>query len=166
MNPTTVSPSGPKTRRVRIYTRLSLPLRKRLLSYCAAAGRSERAIIEDAVERYLANPGRDATAEGPIDRLARAIDDAERLRERQHRDIELLSETFGRFLRLWTIVNASVFKAPGTPEAASAMAKQRDAGEALYKRFAASVADHFRRGHRLADDLPNLDNQAERVEKS
>jgi hypothetical protein len=161
MSPTTTRPSAPKARRVRIYTRLSHPLRQRLLAYCAAAGRSERAVIEDAVERYLANPGKDASAEGPIDRLVQAIDDDRRLRERQHRDFELLSQMFGRFLQLWTIVHQ-----PATREAADAIAKQRGAGEALYKRLAASVADQFRRGHRFADDLPNVDDRrTERVEK-
>jgi hypothetical protein len=159
MSPTPLGPSAPKARRVRIYTRLTQPLRQRLLSYCAAAGRSERAVIEDAVERYLDNPAKDPSTSGPVDRLAQAIDDAERLRERQHRDLELLSQMFGRFLRLWAIVHASVFTPPATPEAAEAIAKQRGAGEALYKRLAASVADQFRRGHRFADDLPNVDDR-------
>jgi hypothetical protein len=159
MSPTPAPPSALKARRVRIYTRLSHPLRQRLISYCAAAGRSERAVIEDAVERYLATPGKDASAEGPIDRLVGAIDAAERLRERQHRDLELLSEAFGRFLRLWTVVHASVVTQPATPQAAEAIAQQRGAGEALYKRLAASVADQFRRGHRFADDLPNIDDR-------
>jgi len=167
MSPTTTRPSAPKARRVRVYTRLSHPLRKRLLSYCGAAGRSERAVIEDSVERYLANPGKDASAAGPIDRLAQAIDDDRRLRERQHRAFELLSQMFGRFLRLWTIVHASVFTQPATPQAAEAIAKQRGAGEALYKRLAASVADQFRRGHRFADDLPSVDDRRpERVDKA
>jgi hypothetical protein len=143
---------------VRVYTRLSQPLRKRLLAYCAAAGRSERAVIEDAVERYLANPGQAAPTAGPIDRLAQAIDNDQRLRERQHRDLELLSETFGRFLRLWTIVHAPTFKAPLTPEAAEALAKQRAAGEALFKRLAATIADQFRRGHRFVDDFSHADD--------
>jgi hypothetical protein len=163
---TTALPRTPKARRVRIYTRLSHPLRQRLLAYCAAAGRSERAVIEDAVERYLANPGKDATAAGPIDRLAQAIDDAERLRERQHRDFELLSQMFGRFLQLWTVVHASVFRDPTTAEAAQAIAKQRDAGRALYNRLTASVVDQFRRGHRFVRDLPNLDDRgSERIHK-
>jgi hypothetical protein len=119
------------------------------------------------VERYLASPGKDASAEGPIDRLAEAIDDAERLRKRQHRDLELLSEAFGRFLRLWMIVHESVFTQPATPEGAEATAKQRVAGETLYKRLAAIVADQFRRGHRFADDLPNVDDERpERVDKT
>ncbi len=155
------TPTGPSTlraRRVRVYTRMSHPLRKRLLAYCGAAGRSERAVIEDAVDRFLADPSKDASAAGPIDRLAQAIDDDRRLRERQHRDFELLAQMFGRFLQLWTIVHAS--------EGAEAIVKQRGAGEALYRRLAASVADQFRRGHRFADDLPNVDDRRpERVDK-
>jgi hypothetical protein len=163
---TTALSSTPKTRRVRVYTRLSHPLRKRLLAYCAAAGRSERAVIEDAVDGYLANPSKDASAAGPIDRLAQAIDDDRRLRERQHRDFELLSQMFGRFLQLWTIVHASVFAQPATPQAAEALNKQRGVAEAFYKRLAASVADQFRRGHRFADDLFNLgDHGPERAHK-
>jgi hypothetical protein len=144
---------------VRVYTRLSHALRKHLRAYCAATGRSERAVIEDAVERYLAHPAKDASTAGPLDRLAQAIDDDRRLRERQHRNLEILSETFGRFLRLWTIVHAPTFKEPVTPEAAETLAKQRATGEALYKRLAATVADQFLRGHRLVHDLPNLDDR-------
>jgi hypothetical protein len=150
---TTALRSAPKVRRVRVYTRLSHPLRKRLLAYCAAAGRSERAVIEDAVDGYLANPGKDVSAAGPIDRLAQAIDHDRRLRERQHRDFELLSQMFGRFLQLWMTAHASVFAQPATPAAAEALTKQRGVGEAFYKRLAASVADQFRRGRRFADDL-------------
>jgi hypothetical protein len=166
MNPTTANRSAPKARRVRIYTRLRHPLRRRLLAYCGAAGRSERAVIEDAVERYLANPGKDASAEGPIDRLAQAIDDDRRLRERQHRDFELLSQMFGRFLRIWTIVHAPTFKQPATPEAAEMLSQHRATGEAFYKRLAATVADEFLRGHRFVHDLPKVDDRRpERVDK-
>jgi hypothetical protein len=151
---------------VRVYTRLSHALRKHLLAYCAATGRSERAVIEDAVERYLANPAKDPSTSGPLDRLAQAIDDDRRLRERQHRDLELLSATFGRFLRLWTIVHAPTFKQPATPEAAEMLSRQRAAGEALYKRLAAAVADQFLRGHRFVHDLHNVnDGRSERVDK-
>jgi hypothetical protein len=151
---------------VRVYTRLSHVLRKNLLAYCAATGRSERAVIEDAVARYLANPAKDPSTPGPIDRLAQAIDDDRRLRERQHRDLELLSEAFGRFLRLWTIVHAATFTQPATAEAAETLSRQRTTGEALFKRFAASVADHFLRGHRFVHDLPGLESgRSERASK-
>ncbi|HEY5147851.1 MAG TPA: hypothetical protein VII82_13845 [Polyangiaceae bacterium] len=147
----------PKIRRVRIYTRFSHALRKHLLAYCAATGRSERAVIEDAVARYLANPAKDPSTSGPLDRLAQAIDDDRRLRERQHRDLEILSETFGRFLRLWTIVHAPTFTHAATTEAAEALSRQRAAGESLFKRFAGNIAEHFRRGHRFVHDLPGLE---------
>lgn len=158
MTPTaSPEPDVPTVRRVRVYTRLSHALRKHLLAYCAATGRSERAVIEDAVARYLANPGKDPSTSGPIDRLAQAIDDDRRVRERQHRDLEIVSETLGRFLRLWTIVHAPAFTPPATPEAAEALSKQRATGEAFFKRFMASVAEQFRRGHRFVHDLPGLD---------
>jgi hypothetical protein len=157
--PASPRPAVPKVRRVRVYTRLSHALRKHLLAYCAATGRSERAVIEDAVARYLANPARDPSTSGPLDRLAQAIDDDRRMRERQHRDLEILSETFGRFLQLWMIVHAATFKEPATAEAAETLSKQRAAGEAFYKRFAASVADQFLRGHRFVHDLPGLEGR-------
>ena len=150
-------PAVPKVRRVRIYTRFSHALRKHLLAYCAATGRSERAVIEDAVARYLANPAKDPSTSGPLDRLAQAIDDDRRLRERQHRELEILSETFGRFLRLWTMVHAPTFAHAATTEAAEALSRQRAAGESLFRRFAGNVAEHFRRGHRFVHDLPGLE---------
>jgi hypothetical protein len=161
MNPTpSPSPAVPKVRRVRIYTRLSHALRKHLLAYCAATGRSERAVIEEAVARYLANPAKDPTTSGPLDRLAQAIDDDRRLRERQRRDLELLSESFGRFLRLWLTVHAATFAQPKAPEAAETLSRQRATGDSLFKRFAASVAAQFLRGHRFVHDLPGLEGSA------
>jgi hypothetical protein len=141
---------------VRIYTRLSHALRKNLLAYCAATGRSERAVIEDAVARYLGNPAKDPSTSGPLDRLAQAIDDDRRLRERQHRDLEILSEAFGRFVQAWTFVHGATFKDPATPEAAAVVSKQQAAGEALYKRFVGKVAGQFLRGHRFVHDLPGV----------
>jgi len=167
MSPTaSPSPAVPKVRRVRVYTRLSHALRKRLLAYCAATGRSERAVIEDAVARYLANPAKDTSTLGPLDRLAQAIDDDRRLRDRQHRDLEILSEAFGRFLRLWTIVHAPAFKEPATAEAVETLSRQRATGEALYKRLATAIADQFLRGHRFVQDLPGLEgSRSERANK-
>jgi hypothetical protein len=155
----TKTSAAPKVRRIRVYTRLSHALRRRLTAYCAAAGRSERAVIEDAVGQYLAGTSKDAATRGPIDRLVEAIDNEHRQRELQHLDIELLSEAFGRFLRLWAIVHASTFKDPATPAAAEAVSKQLADGEALYKRLAASIADNFLRGHRFVHDLPKVEDK-------
>jgi hypothetical protein len=149
-------PAATKLRRVRIYTRLSHALRKHLTAYCAATGRSERAVIEDALARYLANPAKDPSTSGPLDRLVQAIDDDRRLRERQHRDLEILSEAFGRFVQAWTFVHGTTFDDPAPAEAPTAASNQQAAGEALYKRFVARVARQFLRGHRFVHDLPGL----------
>ena len=148
MNPTALPRrKAPKQERVRLYTRLSKPVREHLHAYSKTKGRSECAVIEEAIARYLANPGKDPSTSGPIDRLAQAIDDDRRVRERQHRDLELLSETLGRFLRVWMSVHAPTFKKAATPAA----------GEELYLGFAATVAEVFRRGHRFVHDLPGFD---------
>jgi hypothetical protein len=144
-------PTLPKVRRVRLYTRLTHALRKHLLAYSAATGRSERAIVEEAVARYLANPAKDPSTSGPLDRLAQAIDEDRRVRERQHRDVEILSEAFGRFVRVWAIAHAPA--QPATPEAAAMLST----GEDFFKRLMATVADQLRRGHRFVHDLPGLD---------
>jgi hypothetical protein len=148
---------GPKEERVRVYTRMSNPVRDHLHAYSKTKGRSERAVIEEAVMRYLANPVKDPSTSGPLDRLAQAIDDDRRLRERQHRDLEILSEAFGRFLRAWTMAHAPTPKAPPASDPSEAASRQLAAGESLYKKFVADLADHFKRGHRFIHDLPGLE---------
>jgi hypothetical protein len=83
-----------KVRRVRLCTRLSVPLRARLAKYCAASGLSERTIVEDALGKYLDGAGDTALLLRRFDRVDNAL-------ARDHRDLELLSEAFGRYLRLW-----------------------------------------------------------------
>jgi hypothetical protein len=89
---------------------------------------------------------------GQLEPLALAIDAEREWRESAHREvhraIEVLSEAFGRFVRLWMMVHAATFKVPVTEEAA----------DALYAKFAAKVAEYFRRGHRFLHDLPNVDD--------
>jgi hypothetical protein len=149
--------AAPKVRRIRIYTRLSDGLRKRLAEYGAAVGRSERAIIEEAVSQYLAGNRNASSVSTPIDRLAQAIDHDQRRRDVQHRELELLSEAFGQFLKLWTAVHATAFQKPDSPSATEALRQQRAAGEALYKRVASTIAERFINGHRFVHDMPNVE---------
>jgi hypothetical protein len=144
----------PKVRRVRIYTRLSHALRRRLNDYCAAAGRSERAVFEEAVAKYLAGQTGDATARTPIERLIEAMGHEAQQRERLHHDLEILSEAFGRFIRLWMVVHASTFQ--GTAEV---VAKQRAESEGLFRRFASAVSTHFGKGHRFAHDFAQAEGR-------
>ncbi|HLK40138.1 MAG TPA: hypothetical protein VKU41_25455 [Polyangiaceae bacterium] len=129
-----------KVRRVRVGTRLSVELRARLTKYCAASGISERTVIEDALRKYL-----DATDDTAL--LLRRFDRIERALARGHRDIDLLSEAFGRYLRLWFSAHA-----PTASEAGKAAA--RAAAETQYKQFAQHLGGWFAQGHRFVDDLP------------
>jgi len=129
-----------KVRRVRVGTRLSVELRARLTKYCAASGISERTIIEDALRKYL-----DATDDTAL--LMRRFDRVDRALARDHRDLELLSEAFGRYMRLWFLTHA-----PNTAEAGKAAA--RGAAETQYRQFAQHLGEHFKQGHRFIDDLP------------
>jgi hypothetical protein len=68
---------------------------------------------------------------------------------RDHRDLELLSEVFGRYMRLWWFSAHEVFEgnaedAPSAGETGRAAA--RAAGETQYRQF--------KQGHRFIDDLP------------
>ena len=129
-----------KVRRVRVGTRLSVELRARLTKYCAASGISERTIIEDALRKYL-----DATDDTAL--LMRRFDRVDRALARDHRNLDLLSEAFGRYMRLWFLTHA-----PNTAEAGKAAA--RGAAETQYRQFAQHLGEHFKQGHRFIDDLP------------
>ena len=129
-----------KVRRVRVGTRLSLELRNRLTKYCAASGISERTIIEDALRKYL-----DGTDDSAL--VLRRFDRMERALAKGHRDLELLSEAFGRYMRMWLAAHV-----PSTAEAG--VAATRGAAEARYKQFAQYLGAQFAQGHRFIDDGP------------
>jgi hypothetical protein len=128
-----------KVRRVRLCTRLSVPLRARLAKYCAASGLSERTIVEDALHKYLDGTGDTALLLRRFDRVDDAL-------ARDHRGLELLSEAFGRYLRLWFGAHAPG-SSEGGPHAAAHVAEQR------YAQFARHLGDKFSEGHRFHDDL-------------
>jgi hypothetical protein len=142
-----------KAQRVRVYPRLTLEVRNRLTEYRSRKGLNERDLIEEAIRQYLDGTSDSAKVLAQLERLAMAIDAERERRESAHREvhraIEVLSEAFGRFVRLWIMVHAATFKVPATEEAA----------DSLYAKFAARVAEYFRRGHRFAHDLPNVDDK-------
>jgi predicted DNA-binding protein len=152
MNPTLLTrKTVVKPQRVRVYPRLSLELRKRLSEYGARRGLTERDLIEEAIRQYLDGTSDSAKVLRQLERLALAIDAERAQRESAHREvhraIEVLSEAFGRFVRLWIFVHSATFKVPAT----------REAADSLYGEFAAKVAEYFRRGHRFLHDFPNVD---------
>ncbi len=127
-----------KVRRVRICTRLTVPLRDRLTKHCAASGISERAVIEAALRQYLEGTSDAALVLRRLDRLGVAI-------ARDHHDLELLSEAFGIYLRQWFA------HTPAMPEEAKPAARR--AAEAQWKQFVEHLAERFSGGHRFLEDL-------------
>lgn len=139
-----------KTRRVRVYTRLSATLRDRLTSYCAASRISERAVFEAALEQYLNGTSDMTLVLRRLDRLGRADD-------RVHRDVELLSASFAVFIRLWFAHTPSL--SDGAKPAA------RSDAESRYRQFVDYVVQEFVGGRRFLDDLPR-DGIADNAELS
>ena len=129
-----------KVQRVRVCARLTVELRDRLAKYSAASGISERTVIEDALQKHLGN-------ESDTDLLLRRLDHVKRETARNRRDLELLSEAFGRYMRLWFVAHA-----PSAGEAGKAAA--RAAGDASYKQFAQHLGTQFKQGHRFINDFP------------
>jgi hypothetical protein len=130
-----------KVRRVRLCTRLSIDLRARLSKYSAASGISESTVVEDALSKYL--HGADDTT-----LIMRRFDRVDREIARDRRDLELLSEAFGRYMRLWFAAH--------TPSSTADIAKgaARGAAEGPYRQFARHLAAQFNQGHRFVDDVP------------
>jgi hypothetical protein len=143
-HPTTIH-AAPKVRRVRVYPRLSLAIRKRLTEYCARKGVAERDIIEDAILQYLDGSSDSAKVLGQLERLTLALDAQQEQRDLQHREFEMLSAAFGRYLRLWFLVHLP----PDSEE-------KQQAGANMFKSFAARLADEFARGHRFVHDFPKV----------
>jgi hypothetical protein len=129
-----------KVRRVRVCARLSVELRAKLAKYCAASGISERTVIEDALQKHL-------DSKSDTELLLRRFDQVKRDMARDHRDLELLSEAFGRYMRLWFVAHV-----PNTAEAGRAAA--RGAAETQYRQFAQHLGAQFKGGHRFVDDVP------------
>jgi hypothetical protein len=111
-----------KVRRVRVGTRLSVELRAQLTKYCAASGISERTVIEDALSKHLHNDDNTALIVRRLDRTNRELAHAQR-------DLELLSEAFGRYMRLWFMAHAASNTEVGK-------GATRGAGETQYRQFA------------------------------
>jgi hypothetical protein len=127
-----------KVRRVRVSARISVSVRDRLTKYCAASGISERAVVETALRQYLEGSSDSALILRRLDRLQVLVG-------RDHRDLELLSEAFGLYMRAWFLAHS-----PSVAENSKTMR----AGEGACKIFAQHLGERFSAGHRFVDDLP------------
>ena len=130
-----------KVRPIRIQPYLDPPLHHRLKSFCAATASSESAVVQRALHRLL-DQNDDTTL------LMRRLDRLGRLDARIHRDLELLTEAFSLWLRMWFSLT------PNVPDNTEAKRAARATGERRYVQFTATLAERFTRGSRFINDLP------------
>ena len=135
---------------MRLQSYVEPDLAQRVDRFCAATGVSESALIKSSVSQYLDGTSDFTLFLRRLDRLGRAL-------ERVHRDLELLSEGFAVFVRLW------LAHTPNIPEDGKRAA--RASAESRYKLFVEHVAEQFSGGRRFLDDLPRepLGDEAELV---
>jgi hypothetical protein len=129
----------PRRGRMRLVPYVSVALAQRLAAFCGASGVTESAAVEAALRQYLDHSG-DATL------LLRRLDRLGRAGARTQRDLELLSETFAIWLKLWFAHTPSI--------AEDAKRSARMTAESRYKQFVEHVAEQFSGGRRFLDDLP------------
>jgi hypothetical protein len=125
--------------RVRLLPYVPVELAERVVHVCSSSGVTESAVVEGALRQYLDGTGDKALLLRRLDRLGRAV-------ERDHRELELLSEAFAVFIRLWFA------HTPRVPDDAKSSA--RLSAESRYKQFVEHVAQQFSGGRRFLDDLP------------
>jgi hypothetical protein len=123
-----------KVARVRVCTRLPIPLRDRLARYCAASGISERSVIEKAIQQYLEGTGDRALFLSRFDQLDKLV-------AKGGRDVEMLMEAFGLYMHGWY----------GSHNALSDAVKRSDV---LYRGFVDRLGARLASGHRLRDEVP------------
>ncbi len=126
--------------RVRLLPYVDPALAQRVDQFCAATDVTVSAVVAAAIGQYLDGTSDATLVLRRLDRLGRAV-------ARNQRDVELLSEAFAVFVRLWFA------HTPAIPEAAKGSV--RASAESRYRQFVEHVAEQFSGGHRFLDDLPH-----------
>jgi predicted DNA-binding protein len=124
---------------VRLHPYVPRELAKRLAQYRAASGIASSAVVQAALRQYFDRTSDTALILRRLDRLGRG--DA-----RAHRDLELLSEAFAVWVRLWFAHTPSVSDDAKEPA--------RRTAERRFAQFVEHVVERFTGGHRFLDDLP------------
>jgi hypothetical protein len=127
-----------RTQRIRLHPYVEEALAKRLSAYCAATGIASSSAIEAALRQYLDEASDRTLILRLLSRLARA-------QARTQRDLEVLSEAFAVWVRVWFA------HSPCVDDAAELA---RRTAESRYARFVEQVAERFSGGERFLDDLP------------
>jgi hypothetical protein len=134
--------------RVRLQPYVPPELAQRLSAFCTASRASESAVVQAALGQYLDQTGDTTLLLRRLDRLGRAA-------ARTQRDLELLSQAFALWLRLWFLQHPSMLH--------DAKPLARTNAETFYRQFVERLAQLFGGGKRFLDDLPRefLGDEAE-----
>jgi hypothetical protein len=125
--------------RARIYPYLTTEIRERLAAYCAARATTESAVVDAALRQYLDGMSETALLLRRLDRLGQA-------QSRMQCDLEMHSEAFALFVKIWFAHTPTV-----PPEARKAA---QTGAETRYRQFVQYVAHQLSAGRRFVDDLP------------
>jgi hypothetical protein len=129
-----------RSQRVRLHPYVDAPVAKRLACYRTATGVTESAVVQAALCQYLDGQTDAMLVLRRLDRLGRAG-------ARTQRDLEILSEAFAIWVKLWFA------HTPNVAEDAKPLA--RASAEARYRQFVEYVAEQLSGGRRFVDDLPH-----------
>jgi len=128
-----------RTQRVRLHPYVEEALAKRLSTYCAATGIASSSVIEAALRQYL-----DETSDKTL--ILRLLGRLARAQVRTQRDLEVLSEAFAVWVRIWFA------HTPSMEGAAKEFA--RGTVESRFAQFVEQIAERLSGGERFLDDLP------------
>jgi len=128
-----------KNERFRLQRYIDSKTADRLRAHAAARGVSETSLVDDALRQYL-----DGTSDATL--YLRRLDRLGRELRRNQRDLELLSEAFSIWVRLWFA------HTPGLPDEAKQAA--RASAEGRYRQYVEHISSQFSGGKRFLDDLP------------
>jgi hypothetical protein len=133
---------------VRLQSYVDPALADRVDKFCGTMGMSESALVKCSLGQYL-----DGTSDATL--LLRRLDRLGRAAARTQRDLELLSQAFGVFVRIWF--------AHTDPIAEDGKRAARLNAESRFLQFVEHVGKQFSGGRRFLDDLPHelIANDAE-----
>jgi hypothetical protein len=106
---------------------------------CGAAGITESAVVQDALHQYLDRTSDAALILSRLALLARA-------EERTKRDVEILTEAFGIWVKVWFAHTPKI--------SVEGRLLARRSADGRYAQFVEHVSRRLSGGHRFIDDLP------------
>ncbi|HXX67193.1 MAG TPA: hypothetical protein VEK07_08430 [Polyangiaceae bacterium] len=126
-------------RRPRIHPYLRPELRERLAKYCAATRTTESAVVAESLDQFL-------TGTSDLSLFLRRFDRLSSRQDRTLSSLELLSQAFATFLRMWLA---------HTPRIPAELRSQAQASaDARYRMFMERLSEQVSGGKRFIDDLP------------